>query len=325
MEQSDCNDGFSIIIGTYTAGNFAKEIKGQGISIYTFDPITKKVSLKTIYHKRENYSYLTFDSKNKNLYAVSEEENSFIEYLNFDDKDFSLKEINSLGPLGYDSCHICLDEKNEILIVSNYNSGSFNIIEYDAKEGRLKNILQTVVIKFENVGPIKERQEMSHIHSSCCHPTKNILYLADLGSDKIFIYKYDPESKKVFPHEKQSFFKVQAGSGPRHICVNKDGRFLYCLNELSSTISVFSIQNENCGCLDLLQTISAISSEFKGENYSAEIKIHPNNKFLLVSNRGMDTISVYSINSDNGMLKHLNFISTKGNNFKKSEKIHILF
>lgn len=317
MEKSEFNEGFSIIVGSYTAGNFAKDIKGQGISVYTFDPVIKKVALKAIYHKRENYSYLCFDSKKNNIYAVSEDENSTIEYLHFDYKDFCLKEINSLGSLGFDSCHICLDAKNGILIVSNYNSGSFNIIEYDEKEGRLDKILQTVTIKFENVGPIKDRQEMPHIHSCCCHPAKNFIYLADLGSDKIFIYQYDPESKKLFPHEKQNFFKVDAGSGPRHICMSKDGSFLYCLNELSSTINVFSIQNENenSGCLNLLQTISAISSEFKGENYSAEIKIHPNNKFLLASNRGMDRISVYSINKDNGMLKHINFISTKGNYF----------
>lgn len=153
---------------------------------------------------------------------------------------------------------------------------------------------------------------MPHVHSAVAHPIKNLFYIADLGSDKIWNYQYSKELNKVVPLEKQRFYSLDPGSGPRHLCISDDGKYLYCVNELNSIINVFSIEND--GDLTLLQKTNNIPIDFKGENYSAEIKIHPSHKFLLASNRGMDTISIYKINQD-GTLNHLKYLQTKGIDF----------
>ena len=309
MEKSLPDDQFLILASSYTDGFFAKDIKGEGVSTFVFDPKAKTLESKTIFSLVPNISFLSFSSTENIILGASEMENGAFVTLQINN-DFGLKLVNSFETKGKDACHICLDEQNGVGIVTNYNSGNFSVFSLDKHSGIILERLQTVDLPFLENGPVKERQEMAHAHCSAFHKNSNTIYIADLGGDKIHIFTFEPLEKKCFSFKKQPFFKVESGFGPRHLFLSQNGKNLYCLNELQAFISVFSVGED--GMLGLVQTIQTIFGTNLKENYNADIKIHRSQKFLLSSNRGYDVLSVYRIDEQNGGLTFLRHIDTCG-------------
>ena len=311
---------FLILVGSYTEGFFAKDVKGEGVYSLIFDTNSKKAQIKSVFDKRPNLSFLCLDKTEKFIFAVSEVEASFgqnnsgaLISLAIDEETFALKEIDAITSNGKDPCHVSVHNKDRILAVSNYSSGSFSVIAFDKSHGKFLKIIEARQLKFDGNGPVKERQDKAYAHSAFFHPLKNFLYVCDLGGDKIHIFTFDLELNLVSSYEKQSFLALKPGSGPRHLCISEDGLFLYCLNELRCVISVCAVNSkENDGSLTLIQEISLIPEDFIKENTGAEIKLHPNNKFLFASNRGCDIITVYFRDQTTGFLTLLKYQSTLG-------------
>ena len=132
--------------------------------------------------------------------------------------------------------------------------------------------------------------------------------IADLGLDKVFVYRLDPDKAKLTEH---GFGEVPPGGGPRHLAVAPNNHFVYVCNEMTLTVTTFAF-DEDKGTLKPLQTISTLPEGFKGKGLStAETVIHPSGKFVYVSNRGHDTIAMFSVNK-NGTLTPIGHESTKG-------------
>ncbi len=192
---------------------------------------------------------------------------------------------------GLVGCHLSV--LNDTVYAANYSSGSIARIPLDGAAS-------LVLHKGHGVRP--DRQEMPHTHFIAPLPGEQYLAVCDLGLDKIFVYDRDlnPVSEAVFP----------CGCGPRHLCYSIDGRFAYCANELSSTVSVLSWDAER-GTLSHLSHVSTRDADHgEHENYPAAIRC--DGDYVYVSNRGDDDIAVFRIDGDGAALTHIANLPTHG-------------
>ena len=162
-------------------------------------------------------------------------------------------------------------------------------------------------------GPNKERQEAPHAHWIGVTPGNRFAFVADLGLDKIMMYRFDENKGSLVPHE-PAFAKLDPGAGPRHIAMHPSGRFVYVVNELKSSVTTFSsaAQKKNQPYLVLKQQVSLLPNNFAGRNDAAEIAVHPNGEFLYASNRGHDSIAVFDIDEAKGTLTEVADVPTGG-------------
>jgi 6-phosphogluconolactonase len=101
------------------------------------------------------------------------------------------------------------------------------------------------------------------------------------------------------------------GAGPRHFVLRPDGKFAYVVTEMGHTVTVFS-NDAAAGKLQPIQTITTLPKDFTGRNDDAEIRVHPSGKFLYASNRGDESIAVYTIDKNKGTLTQAGIIHTGG-------------
>jgi 6-phosphogluconolactonase len=141
-------------------------------------------------------------------------------------------------------------------------------------------------------------------------PTNRYLFVADLGIDSVMSYRLNREGKRLIPNE-TPYLELPPGSGPRHLTFHPNGRFAYVINELNSMIMPLSY-DDNHGTLSIIDGISTLPEVFQGENSCAEICITPSGNFLYGSNRGHDSLVIYSINQDSGRLSIVSHQTTYG-------------
>ena len=160
--------------------------------------------------------------------------------------------------------------------------------------------------------PIPDRQAGPHAHSINLDATGRFAAVADLGLDKVFIYRFDASRGKLAPNE-PPFAKVAPGSGPRHFAFHPSGRFGYVINEIANTVTVFTYDADQ-GSLSEIQTIATLPGDFKGASNTAEVQVHPSGRFLYGSNRGHDSIAIFTIDPSTGKLNTVGFEPTQGKN-----------
>jgi 6-phosphogluconolactonase len=191
-----------------------------------------------------------------------------------------------------DSCHVSVDPGGRKVFIANYNSGSIDCFRI-VVGGEVSQ--ETQEIPFVGSGPNAERQQAPHAHSVSVGPDGTRLYACDLGSDKVWIFKITDAG--LIPND-PAFAQVPPGSGPRHIVFSRDGHFAYVASELGHCVTAFA-RNAADGGLTPLQTISVIPPELAGEKAAtAELALHPSGKWLYVSNRFCNTLSVLQVGAD---------------------------
>ena len=308
---------YYMFVGTYTSG------QSEGIYVYRFNTLTGDASRISTFGSK-NPSYLCISPNGKYLYAVNENgQNGEVSSFVFDRGTGQLHFINKQTSGGADPCYITEDKSGRWIFVANYSSGSLSALPVKA-DGSLGPLAQN--IQHTGTGANKERQEKAHVHSTVLSPDQHYLYTADLGMDREFIYRFDPEKKMPLSPAKDSFVAVDPGSGPRHFVFHPTRPYAYLIDELSGTVDVFSF-NSVTGALKREQRISSHPDNFKGQKGSADIHISPNGKFLYASNRGdANSIAIYSIDAA-GKLHSKGFQSTDGvhpRNFTIDPKGHFL-
>ncbi len=237
-----------------------------------------------------------------------------------DAKSGKLALLNQMPALGEDPCYLSFDKTGEYLLVANYSSGTIAVFPILA-DGRLGE--HTASVKDQGVtGPNKERQEAPHAHWIVPSEGNGLVYVADLGLDRVMTYKFDSAKGSLgampAPGPQQPFvqnaLELSPGTGPRHAAISKvrnSRRFLFVLGELDSTITVFGITKE--GIFDgAIQKVPMLPKGFSGRNDAAEIAVHPNGKFLYASNRGHDSIAVFAVDETIGMLTQVGDVPTGG-------------
>jgi 6-phosphogluconolactonase len=166
------------------------------------------------------------------------------------------------------------------------------------EDGRLAKPTGFVQHRGFSVNPT--RQKEPHAHSINASPDDRFAFVADLGIDKIMIYKLDIEKGTIIVNN-PPFAKVEPGAGPRHFAFHSSGKFAYVINELDSTVTAFAYEPAS-GALTEIQTVTTLPKGFDGSNTCAEIRVHPSGKFLYGSNRGHDSIAVYRVDPAKGTL-----------------------
>jgi len=296
-------DSFSGYIGTYTQG-----LIGRGKGIYAFNFSTKTGNVENIHLASEcvNPSYLALSSSNKYLYAVNEisdfegSGSGAVSSFSIDERTGVLKFINQKISNGKDPCHIVLEKKlGKNLVVSNYTSGTLSVFPI-MENGALGDAFQS--IQLHGSGKDRLRQEVSHAHFFAFDKNTDGGFACDLGGDSVIFYSFNEKLSL------KSVFISDAGAGPRHGVFHSNGKYIYILNELNSTIDVLEYAYEK---LERKQSISTLPRDIFVSNTAAGIKISPCENFLYASNRGHNSISIYRILL-NGSLEFIDVLSSYG-------------
>src|SRR6185437_16174713 len=298
-------ESYIVYVGTYTGHG------SEGIYAYRFDEDTGKLSAIGLAAETASPSFLVLSRNEHFLYAVNELENyqnkpsGGVSAFAIQPSGEKLTFLNELPSRGEDPAHLALDRTGKYLLVANYTSG--NVTVFPAlKDGNLGEASDFVQHHGSSVN--RERQEGPHAHEIVMSPDNRFALITDLGLDEIFSYPFDSAKGTLAePH----ITKSHPGAGPRHMVFSKDGKFLYVIHELQSTIVVYSYLPAD-GRLKELQTISALPGDFKGKSTAAEIALSPSGKFLYASNRGSDSIAVFSVDSAKGTLKPVESDSVLG-------------
>ena len=299
---------YLVYVGTYTTKTASK-----GIYAFRYDAGSGKLTPIGVAAETQDPSWVAIHPNGKFLYAVNEAgKNSMVSAFSLDAKSGKLTLLNPLPALGEDPCYLSFDRTGKYVFVANYTSG--NVVVFPiGEDGKLGSATANVHDE-GSLGPNKERQEGPHAHWIEASAGNRYAYVSDLGLDKVLIYKFDAASGKLTnpgSNQKDSFSAtLPPGSGPRHVAFSRNGKFMYVLSELQSTVTVFV--NDAREKYRDVQTISALPKDFSGRNDAAEIAIHPSGKFLYSSNRGHESIALLKIDPGTGKLAAAGDFSVEG-------------
>ncbi|MEO8583539.1 MAG: lactonase family protein [Flavitalea sp.] len=296
------DEHFYLLIGTYTSPG-----KSEGIYVYDFDSKTGAFNYKTKSPATENPSYLSVSRDQKKVYAVSEvgKGKGGISAFHFDPLTAELTYINS-APTGGAPCYVEVDSADNFVFGANYGGGSLCAVRVNA-DGSLDTNVQK--IQHEGHGIDSVNQSKPHVHSTVLSPDNKYLLSADLGLDKIFVYKFDSTSATPLTPMEPAYVDTKPGVGPRHITFHPNGKFVYVVNEMGGSVNAY---NYNDGKLTPLDSITMLPPGFSGIIEAADIHISADGKFLYATNREVSNeLLIYSI-SKNGTLKYAGRQSTLG-------------
>jgi 6-phosphogluconolactonase len=264
--------------------------KSKGIYFADLDTKTGKLSTPKLAIEAQGCGFVAIHPNQQLLYSTGTASYKI-------NTDGSLTHLNTQVTEGGGACHISIDSTGKCAMVAYYGSGSiasFQILE-NGSLSEAKSFHQ-----HEGSGEHPSRQNKAHAHSIFTNPDNTYAYVSDLGIDKVMIYKLSADEGTLTP---AGAAIVPGGSmGPRHMKWNADGSIAYVLNELDLSVSLFKAIAD--GQLEFIETVSTLPEGFdKSEMTCAEIRIHPNGKFIYASNRdlaekGRDSISVFSRSED---------------------------
>ena len=288
----------TVYVGTYTSGS-----KSKGIYRMTFDPATGELSEPAVAAETANPTFLAIHPTGKYLYAVNEIENfgkskkrvGGVGAFAIDDKG-GLSFLNAESSGGGGPCHLITDKAGKNVLVANYGGGSCAVLPIGT-DGKVSEATSFVQHKGSSID--KGRQEGPHGHSINLDKANKFAFVADLGLDKILIYKFDGKKGTIAPND-PPHVATPEGGGPRHFTFHPNGKFAYTNNEMGSSVTAMTYDAE-AGKLEPIQTITTLPKPTKG-NSTAEVLVHPSGKFLYCSNRGHNSIAMYAIDPETGKL-----------------------
>jgi 6-phosphogluconolactonase len=226
------------------------------------------------------------------------------------EKDGALRLLNQEATGGGGTCHVNTDKDGKTVLCANYGGGSVASFPVD-KDGKL---LPRAAFAQHTGGSVNPgRQKEPHAHSINPSPDGRFAVAADLGTDKIYVYKLDKGKGTITPHDPPFVQAPNPGAGPRHTAFHPNGRILYAINELDNTITAYRWDGRR-GALAAGQTISTLPEGFTGKSSTAEVVVHPNGRFVYGSNRGHDSLAVFAIDKRTGALTLLGHTPTEGKN-----------
>ena len=285
----------------------------QGIYVFEFNRDSLIFSLKQTLPELINPNFLEIHPSGKTLYSVNvgtDAEGNRVDLVSsfsIDQENGTLELLNQVPAHGTGACHVHLDKTGKYVYISFYRSGSLAVFNVHP-DGSIGDSIQTIT--YEGSSFNKPRQDAPHVHSALVSSDNQYVYIADLGTDKIMIHSIDHQTGKLNPAS-MPWASSPPGAGPRHLTFHPDKPYLYLAEELSSSTSLF-YQDHSSGSLTLIQTIPTLPENFNEPNSVADIHAHPEGKFLYVSNRGHNSLVIYSINSKDGKLTVVGHQSTLG-------------
>lgn len=291
-------DNYLVYFGTQTSAKTGS----KGIYVSHFNSATGELGEPKLAVETGSPGFLAIHPSKKYLYAIGElagadKKAGGVSAFKISLPDGKLSLINQVPSVGAGPCHVSLDKTGQMAMIANYGGGS--VASYAiGKEGALSEAV--TFVQHEGSSVNERRQAGPHAHSLNPSPDNRFAFACDLGLDKVLIYKIDPATGKMTDHGHAT---VPPGSGPRHLAFHPNGKFVFVNNEMLMTETVFAYDAEN-GTMTEVETVSTLPEADRGnEGYStAETVVHPNGKFVYVSNRTHDTIAVFACDPETGRL-----------------------
>ena len=292
--------GLTLYVGTYTSST------SEGIYVYRMDQLSGQLK-RLGSAKSENPSFLAIDPRKRFLYAVNETSTGAVSAFRINRQTFALEFLNQQPSQGADPCHLVVDDRGRSLLLANYTGGNVAVlpIQRDGSLGPASDVEQ-----HEGSGP-REQQKGPHAHCIKLDRFNRHAFAADLGSDKVMIYGFNAATGTLEP-AKQPFASLHQGAGPRHLTLHPNGKYLYVINELDSSITTFRYDPAK-GMLTAFESISTLPRDFSGTSYCADVHVSRSGRFLYGSNRGHNSIVVFAIEPRSGRLTLVEHVSTGGN------------
>jgi 6-phosphogluconolactonase len=291
-----------VYIGTYT-GEASK-----GIYAFRFDDSSGALTPIGLVAETPSPSFLTASTNGRYVFAVNELQTfdgapgGSVTSFSVDKGTAKLAQISVQPSKGAGPCHLVLDRTERYLAVANYGGGNYSLLPV-GQDGTLQPATATVAGQRAESGKSKPLG-----HAVGFDADNRFLITADKGLDQMLIYRFDPAKGALTPHQPPAA-GLPPGSGPRHFAFDPKGRWVFTINEQGATVTTFA-WDQNAGTLKPLGSVPTRPPEVTTGS-TAEIAVHPSGRFVYGSNRGHDSIAVFSVGSD-GALTHVEYESTRG-------------
>lgn len=265
----------------------------KGIEYCYFDTLSGQISQPMLADKIHNPNFLEIDTQNNVLFALSRSQQkdgngSAVLHYDIHAPNGQLTLISEAPVPGQGPCYVALDRSGKRVMVANYSSGE--VCAYKLDGGKLSYLNS---VKHYGSGPNQNRQDKPHAHSIDIDPQSDFIYAADLGADKLMVYKMTSDGLVSVDS-----VMCKPGAGPRHFDFSPDGSILAVSNELDCTVSTF-VKDDSGIFKNEIQSLSLKPDTFVAETWPADIHFSPDGKFLYVSNRGFNCIAVFKVNGSN--------------------------
>jgi len=289
----------TVYFGTHTAG------PGKGFSVSHFDTVTGALSKPAFLLETPAPAYFVIAPGGRRLYSCNS--TGFVSAYSIDPASAQLKLINQKPSGGGDPSYISLDRTGHYVLVANYASGNVAVwaLEPDGSLGE-----RTAFVQHTDSSANPQQKLQAHAHSIRVDPTNRFALVGDTGLDKLFVYKFNVKDGSLTPND-PPFIKAAPGANPRHVAFHPNERWLYVLTEAGSTIMLFNWDAKS-GAMSEVQTVSTLPKDFQGKSACAEIEVHPSGKFVYASNRGRDSIAVFSVDAKSGRLTPIQDVPSGG-------------
>jgi 6-phosphogluconolactonase len=295
-----------VFAGTYTQKS-KTEHRSEGIFAYRFHSTSGELTLSAASHAGLNPSFVRMHPNKRFLYTVNELGDGQASSLAVDVSTGALTLLNSQPTRGAHPCYVSIDPAGKFMLVSNYSSGSLAVFPIEA-DGRLAPM--SGFVEHGGTGPDPRRQERTHAHSIGFDLSGKHVLAADLGIDRVFVYRLNAGSGELVLGDLWGA-AMRPGAGPRHFTCHPNGKIIYVANEVDSTVTVCS-WNDAIGSLAPIQNLTTLPDGFAGDNTVADIHLDPASRTLYVSNRGDNSLAVFRVKPD-GLLERVGIVSCGGN------------
>ncbi len=293
--------------GTYTGA------KSKGIYAAKFDTRTGKFGVPQLAAEITNPTFLAVHPNGRWMYAIGEVGNfggrksGSIAAYTIDASSGKLTALNTQPSGGAGPCHVFVDQTGKCVLAANYGGGSVTSVPIK-DDGSLAEPGSFIQHTGSSVN--KGRQEGPHGHCIITDPSNRFALACDLGLDKVLIYKLDTSTATLTPND-PSFGSTAPGAGPRHIAFHPNGKFAFVISELDCTMTTFAWDGKR-GALTAIDAVSTVPGERQKSYSTAEVQVHPNGKFVYGSNRGHNSIAVFTVDQSTGKLTRIQNESTQG-------------
>ncbi len=301
-------DGDLLYVGTYT-----DEDRTDGIQLVRMDRASGKLTNVGSVDSGANPSFLAIHPNGRVLYAVNEiakyhgRMSGAVSAFNIAKDTGALTRFSEQASEGAAPCFISTDRSGKVVLIANYSGGNVALLPV-GKDGAL--LRATDAEQHTRTVPAPAGRDVAHAHCIIPDPSNRFALATDLGLDRVFVYRLDLASHSLRRVDAGDAV-MQSGAGPRHLVFHPTLPLVFVANELDSTISTLRF-DAKLGALSVLATRSTLPAGWTGRNYPGDIHIAPSGRTLYVSNRGHNSLAVFSVEESTGALALEQVISTGG-------------
>lgn len=285
---------------TYILGAYTK-FDNEGLHTIDFDEKDGKFSNIKLIKKLTNPTYVAMNPSLGLLFSLHSDQGrgGLVVLKKLATGDW--EEVDSLFTSKKAGCHICFRQESSTLYVSNYHEGALDV--YQLSSDLKLSHLQRICHKGSSIHP---NQTSPHIHFSGMGIDRSLLYVCDLGTDTISAYRIDDQGRLDLTRQ----IKLEAGTGPRHLAFHPSQPYAYVVGELNNRTSVIHLAGASG--MEVLQSLNNLDKVTQPDTAGAAIRLTSDGRFLYVSTRYTNRLTVFKVKDDGKALERVQVIDSIG-------------